>query len=178
MNWLPFGKRKRIGLVTQSASPTTAETTLPMNKQTAVGCGRKILVVDDDAVIIKTTSVKLKSQGYQVASALDAAEAVSAIRHERPDLILLDVSFPPDVSHGGGVAWDGFKIMVWLQRIEEAKDIPIIVISGSDPAVYKERALAAGAVAFFNKPIHHDKLLTLIAQVLQDKGDGPASAGN
>jgi CheY-like chemotaxis protein len=155
MNWLPFRKRNRD----DSAPPATS----PVDNQPAVGCGKKILIVDDDAVIIKTTSAKLKSHGYQVVAALDAAEAVSAVRQEKPDLILLDISFPPDV---GSVDWDGFKIMAWLQRIDEARNTPIIVITGGDPAKYKERSLAAGAVAFFNKPIQHDELLPLIAQVL------------
>jgi CheY-like chemotaxis protein len=144
--------------------------------QPAVGCGKKILIVDDDAVIIKTTSAKLKSHGYQVVAAVDAAEAVSAVRQDKPDLILLDISFPPDV---GSVDWDGFKIMAWLQRIDEARNTPIIVITGGDPEKYRERSLAAGAVAFFNKPIQHDELLPFIAQVFSGEGGqaGPAAGG-
>ena len=95
-----------------------------------------------------------------------AAAAVSAVRQEKPDLILLDLSFPPDVAHGGGVAWDGFLIMNWLQRLEEAKNIPIIVITGGDPAKCKDRALAAGAADFFHKPIDNDELLAVIRQTL------------
>ena len=100
-----------------------------MDKQTVAGSGKTILVVDDDAVIIKTTSSKLKSQGYQVVTAMDAAEAMSAVRQHKPDLILLDIAFPPDV----GVDWDGLKIIMWMQRMDEAKNIPIIVVSGSEP---------------------------------------------
>ncbi len=154
MNWLPFGKRNRAGSTPQATSPAVG--------QGVTSAGKIILVVDDDAVIIKTTSSKLKAQGYEVATATDASEAMSAVRQHRPDLILLDISFPPDV----GVDWDGFKIMTWLRRVEEAKDIPIIVITGGDPAKYKERSLATGAAAFFNKPIQHDELLSVIAQVL------------
>ena len=94
------------------------------------------------------------------------AGAVSTVRQEKPDLILLDLSFPPDVAHGGGVAWDGFVIMNWLRRLEEAKNIPIIVITGGDPAKFKDRALAAGAVSFFHKPINNDELLTVIRETL------------
>src|SRR5213594_4756279 len=77
---------------------------------------KKILIVDDSIVILKTLSMKLKSSGYQVLTAADGATAVSTVRRERPDLILLDITFPPDVAHGGGVAWDGFLIISWLQR--------------------------------------------------------------
>ena len=131
--------------------------------------GKKVLVVDDNAVIIKTLSLKLKAAGYEVFSAEDGGTAVSTARKEKPDLILLDISFPPDVAHGGGVAWDGFLIIDWLRRLEEAKDIPIIVISGGDPAKYKQRALAKGAQSFFHKPIHNEELLAAIDQALAAK---------
>jgi len=127
---------------------------------------KKILVVDDSPLILKLMSMKLTANGYDVVTAEDGGTAVSTVRQERPDLILLDLSFPPDVAHGGGVAWDGFLIMNWLGRIEEAKTIPIIVISGGDPAKNKDRALAAGAVSFFHKPIDNDALLAFIRETL------------
>src|SRR5689334_12871467 len=80
------------------------------------GTGKKILIVDDSLIILKTLSIKLKAAGYQVFTAVDGSEAVSTVRRERPHLILLDIGFPPDVGHGGGVAWDGFLIMTWLRR--------------------------------------------------------------
>jgi CheY-like chemotaxis protein len=127
---------------------------------------KKILVVDDSQIILTAISMKLAASGYEVVTAEDGGSAVSAVRQERPDLILLDISFPPDVAHGGGVAWDGFLIMEWLRRVPEAREIPIIVITGGDPSKYKDRALAAGAVSFFHKPINNDELLTVIGQVL------------
>jgi len=130
---------------------------------------KKILVVDDSVLILKLMSLKLTANGYDVITAEDGGTAVSAVRTEKPDLILLDLSFPPDVAHGGGVAWDGFLIMTWLQRMEEAKHIPIIVITAGDPAKYKDRALAAGAVSFFHKPIDNDELLTVIRNTLAEK---------
>jgi len=60
--------------------------------------GTKVLIVDDDAVILKTTAMKLEAQGYDVVLAKDASGAIRAARKERPDLILMDVSFPPDVA--------------------------------------------------------------------------------
>ncbi len=130
---------------------------------------KKILVVDDSVLILKLLSGKLTANGYQVITAEDGGTAVNAVRTERPDLILLDLSFPPDVAHGGGVAWDGFLIMNWLKRIEEAKHIPIIVISGAEPAKFKDRVLAAGAANFFHKPIDSDALLNVIRETLGEK---------
>jgi CheY-like chemotaxis protein len=127
---------------------------------------KKILVVDDSPVIRKTLSFKLNLAGYDVLTAIDGSDAVSVARLEKPDLILLDIGFPPDVCHGGGVPWDGFLIMDWLKRLEDVRLIPTIIITGNDTALYQERAMAAGAVSFFQKPIDHAKLLAVIRQIL------------
>src|SRR5215471_3657658 len=123
---------------------------------------KKILIVDDSPIILKALSMKLSAHGYEVLTAEDGSGAVSLVRLEQPDLIVLDISFPPDVAHGGGVPWDGFLIMNWLRRMDEAKDIPIIIITSGDPEKLKARSMAAGAVAFFQKPINNDELLVAI----------------
>lgn len=124
---------------------------------------KKILVVDDNEVILKTISLKLKGAGYQALTAPEGADAVALVRKEKPDLILLDLGFPPDVA---GVPWDGFRIMEWLRRVDDSKKIPIIVITGGAGDKDKERAMAAGASAFLYKPIDHDELLKLIRSTL------------
>ena len=124
---------------------------------------KKILLVDDDAVVIKALSIKLQANGFDVLTAMDGAEAVNAVRTQKPDLILLDITFPAAM---GSVAWDGFLIMEWLKRLEEAVNIPTIVITGGDREKYESRAIAAGAKAFFHKPISHSELLGLIRQTL------------
>jgi len=135
-----------------------------MSAETAAA--KKILVVDDNEIILKTISLKLQGAGYQVITALDGAQAVASARKEMPDLILLDVSFPPDV---GGVEWDGFRIMEWFRRMENVKKTPVIVITGGDDALNKDRAVSGGAVAFFHKPIDHDDLLKVIRATLASK---------
>jgi DNA-binding response OmpR family regulator len=111
--------------------------------------------------------MKLSARGYEVLLAEDGGEAINLVRCEHPDLILLDLSFPPDVAHGGGVPWDGFLIMAWLRRMNEARDTPIIVITGGDAAEYKARTLAAGAISFFHKPVDNDALLAAIREILE-----------
>ncbi len=130
-----------------------------MNTESAIGQGRKILVVDDNEIILKTLSLKLQGAGYQVFTALDGSEAVTVARKETPDLILLDISFPPDVD---GVPWDGFRIMEWFHRLDTSKKIPIIIITGLEDDKNRERASSGGAVAFFHKPIDHDDLLKVV----------------
>lgn len=135
---------------------------------------KKILIVDDNPIILKTLSLKLAANGYTPLTSLDGATAVKAVREQRPDLIILDVNFPPDVGAGGGVGWDGFKLIQWLRRLDEARNTPIIVITGGDSTKFKQRALDLGAVAFFHKPIDNDELLDTIKQALNGE-EQPAS---
>ena len=128
-----------------------------------------VLIVDDNEVILKSLSLKLKANNYDVVTAVDGAQALGVVRRQTPDLILLDISFPPDVAHGGGVSWDGFRILEWFNRMEEAKGIPIIIITGSDAAQYKDRALAAGAAGFFHKPIDNDELLGMMQKIFTER---------
>lgn len=130
---------------------------------------KKILLVDDDPIILGTLSLKLKSKGYQVVTASDGSQAITVTRKEKPDLMLLDICFPPDVAHGGGVPWNGFLIIEWLQRLSEASRPPVIVMTAADRTEYKQRAADAGAAAYFQKPINNDQLLTAIDTALLRK---------
>jgi CheY-like chemotaxis protein len=123
---------------------------------------QKILIVDDDPVIIKAMTMKLVNSGYAVFTAVDGTEAIAAARQQKPDLILLDINFPNDV----GVSWDGFQVIAWLQRVDQSRGTPVIVISGGDPAKFKTRAIQAGAIAYLQKPVNNDELLGLIKQAL------------
>jgi CheY-like chemotaxis protein len=145
---------------------SSVATTSPAVSPTCPARSKKILVVDDDPVILKTMSLKLTSHGYEVVTAMDASEAIAAVRDEEPNLIILDLSFPPDIANGGRVAWDGFQIMSWLRGLGQAGNIPFIIITSGDPAEYKQRSLANGAMAFFHKPIDHDDLLPVIQRGL------------
>ena len=127
---------------------------------------QKILVVDDNPIVVKTLQMQLAKAGFTVAVAMDGSEAISAVRREKPDLIVLDISFPPDVSHGGGIPWDGFLIMQWLRRLDEAKTTPIIIITGEDPAKYQAQAMKLGATAFFAKPVDNHDLVEMINRTL------------
>jgi CheY-like chemotaxis protein len=140
---------------------------------------KKILVVDDNQVILKTVLQTLTTWGYQVTTATDGPEALSAIRKNKPDLILLDLAFPPDAVNVGGPMQDGFFIIQWLRRAPETEKIPIIMISATDPEKFKDRALTAGVVASFHKPIDTDKLLAAIQTALgQGTGAKPSGPGD
>jgi CheY-like chemotaxis protein len=156
---------------THGAAPAASPE--PSAQAPGLGVGKKILIVDDDPIILKTTGLKLRLQGYLPAGITDPADAIAMVRTEPPDLILLDLNFPPDVAQGGAVAWDGFLLMSWLRRLGHAGHIPVIVITGNDSAKSKERALACGAMGYFLKPIDHVRLLALIERIWQKQYAAP-----
>ncbi len=149
-----------------------------MNENMTKPNARKILVVDDDKVILRTLSMVLTNVGYQVFTTTDGPGAASFVSGKKPDLILLDLQFPPDAMNVGGALQDGFFIMEWLRRMGEAENIPIIIISANHLKKDHQRALDAGAVAFFAKPIDHLALLSSIRVALGESvaNELPAAA--
>lgn len=126
--------------------------------------GKKILLVEDDKDTVRAMFVRLKSQGYSLVVASDAISAISTARKEKPDLIVLDLGLP------GG---DGFVVMQRLKSIYDLMLVPIIVVSARDPMMNEERALAAGAETFLQKPVDNTEFLTAIEGALS-RVDGPA----
>ena len=127
------------------------------------GPRKKVLVVDDDEVTVKMLTLALNAKGYEVLSATDGSQAISIIREQNPDIMLVDVGLPADL--GGAQLCDGFQVTRWLQRANSRK-IPAIIISGSDKPAYQRQAAAVGANAFIAKPINKDVLLESIESAL------------
>ena len=129
--------------------------------------GRKvILVIDDNLVFQKAMLMKLRACGYDVMTAEDGSAASAAMRRLKPDLILLDMNFPPDVAHGGGIAWDGFLILRWLRQAREAADVPVIAVTGGDLNLYREHCKEVGILELLAKPLDEEQLVTKIRAVL------------
>ena len=117
----------------------------------------KILIIEDDEDLQRGLIVRLKASNYDTAFASDAAMALTVARKEAPDLILLDLGLP------GG---DGFLILDRMKNIVELAGTPVIVVSARDPHANKERALKAGASAFFQKPVDNQELIAAIQHAL------------
>ena len=117
---------------------------------------KKILIVDDNADLVRIMGAFLEGHGYSVVSASDVAEAVKAVQKEKPDLIILDVAMP------GG---DGLNVLRRLNASNPRNTIPVIVVTGMEPRA-KAEAFAAGAVDFYLKPVNMDTLLECIREQL------------
>jgi DNA-binding response OmpR family regulator len=126
---------------------------------------RKILIVDDNEDLSKALRIILRSHDYLTAVAVDGVSAISQAKNEKPDLIILDLGLP---------AGDGFKVMERLSNIESLASIPTIILSAKDAATTKDKALEAGAKAFFQKPADHAELLDTIKTLIEESKAGSA----
>ncbi|HLK34042.1 MAG TPA: response regulator [Terriglobales bacterium] len=117
----------------------------------------KVLVVDDDADIRRGLNVRLRANGYEVLFAADAISAVTVAVKEHPDLVILDIGLP---------AGDGYVVMERFQKHPALGCIPVIVLSARDVVENRQRALDAGAYAFFQKPADNNQLLRSIRAAL------------
>lgn len=151
--WFNFGGRKTTTATQDSAADNMEQLAAPANAE-----GKRVLIVDDDAVFVKATSMKLRSSGFQVRAARDASEAIEALRDDPADAILMDINFPPDVCNGGMGSWDGFQIMNWLRSLPTAKGARFIMVSFSDSPEYRTRAAKLGAMAYLPKPVQFAEL--------------------
>lgn len=122
--------------------------------------------MEDDAVTRKVTELKLQAAGYTVLGAADGSEAIEVIGQTHPELVLLDLNFPPDVPHGGMPSWDGFRLMLWLRSVTNVPGNRFIIITSGVPPEYEARIRASGVAAFFNKPVNYKQLLAVIKQKL------------
>lgn len=126
---------------------------------------KKILIAEDDKDLQEGLNFLFSSQGYKVISAMDGISAVNIAQAENPDLIILDLSLP----------WaDGYKVMERLRSSVSLPDIPIIILTGRDASINQERALKAGADAFFHKPFDNSQLLAAVEKALKEDTSGKA----
>lgn len=122
---------------------------------------KKILVIDDDPVSLRALTTTLTNKGYSVSSARDGAEAISAVRDDIPDMLLVDVNLEPQDAFDGAAVWDGFQVTRWLRHVTATK-IPAIMISATDKEDYRAYSAKIGAEAFMTKPISNAALLQSI----------------
>ncbi len=123
---------------------------------------KQVLIVDDDPVFLTATRIKLQSAGFHVRTAKEASEAIAALGEKPADAILMDITFPADVCNGGMGSWDGFQIMSWLRGNPSAKGARFIMVSNSNSPADRQRAEQLGAVAYFQKPVDHQKLIAAV----------------
>jgi CheY-like chemotaxis protein len=126
---------------------------------------KTVLVIEDDKVTLKVLDHMIKGAGYKVVTAADASEALKAVRLERPELVVADVTLNVEAS---GHEWDGFQVLGWMKYHYPEHSPQAIIISAADPEKIRRLAVAAGAFGFVGKPIVKNLLLAEIKRAIGD----------
>lgn len=113
---------------------------------------KKILIIDDDPVIVKYLEAVFSDNGYATCSASSSMEGLEVVKREKPDLITLDLQMPGE--------W-GPRFYRKLRKDKEVRDIPVIVISGIDG----DHAIK-DAIAFISKPFDTEKLIGIVKNTI------------
>jgi DNA-binding response OmpR family regulator len=119
--------------------------------------GKVVLLVDDDEQLLIALAAPLRRQGFDVAVATDAVTAISTAVRQPPDVVVMDIGLP------GG---DGITVMQRLHSLPQLAGVPVLMVSGRDPERHREGALAAGAVAYFAKPVTPEVLSAAVTDAL------------
>ena len=96
----------------------------------------KILLIEDEQIMLNLLQRKLTEEGYEVSIAKDGEEGLETMAKEKPDIILLDIIMPKK---------GGFEVMEEMQKDPNLKEIPVIIISNSGQPVELSRAQKLGA---------------------------------
>ena len=118
----------------------------------------KILVVDDEALLVKGIRFNLQNEGYEVITGSDGLEAVKQVQEQRPDLVVLDVMMPN---------MDG---MTACAKIREFSDVPIILLTAKTDDMDKLMGFDVGADDYLTKPFNILELKARIRALLRRSG--------
>ena len=119
---------------------------------------KKILVVDDEALLVKGIRFNLQNDGYEVITGSDGVEAVELAQSQKPDLIVLDVMMP---------RMDGLTACA---KIREFSDVPIILLTAKTTDMDKLLGFDQGADDYLTKPFNILELKARIRAMLRRSG--------
>jgi len=125
-----------------------------------------ILVVDDEAKIVKLARDYLERAGFAVVTAADGREALTSARAAKPDLVVLDLGLP---------ALDGLDVTRALRR---DSNVPIVMLTGRDEESDKLVGLELGADDYIVKPFSPKELVARVRAVLRRSESRPETSGD
>ena len=120
----------------------------------------KILVVDDEKLLVKGTKFNLENDGYEVITGSDGVEAVEAVAAQKPDLVILDLMMP---------RMDGLEA---CRQIREFSDVPIIMLTAKADDMDKLMGFEHGCDDYLTKPFNILELKARVRALLRRSGGG------
>ena len=117
----------------------------------------RILIADDDKVVVTMVSTYLRSKGFDVALAFDAMQAMMGVRNAAPKAVIVDLMMP-----GGG----GLDVIRKIRASTRTMQLPIVVITGASDPKSEDEARALGANEFLAKPVDVEQLHAALLRAL------------
>lgn len=125
----------------------------------------RVLVVDDDSDVLASLERGLRLSGFEVATAVDGAEALRSATENRPDAIVLDINMP---------VLDGVSVVTALRAMDN--DVPVCVLSARSSVDYRVAGLEAGADDYLVKPFVLAELVARVKALLRRRGSTATSS--
>ena len=119
--------------------------------------GKRILICDDDPVILRLLEVNLELEGYSVLSAHNGEEALQIATAEKPDLVILDIMMPK---------LDGYQTAERLKSQDETKEIPVVFVSAKAQLSDIEKGKSYGVADYLTKPFDPSDLLEIVERLV------------
>jgi class 3 adenylate cyclase len=120
----------------------------------------RVLVVDDTVSNVKLLADVLTARGYEVVTAAAGPEALVAMEHQPPDIVLLDVMMP---------GMSGYDVCRKIRENPATAMLPVVLVTALDPGQERVKGIEAGADDFLTKPIHQAELLARVRSLLRIK---------
>ena len=133
--------------------PSTAKVLPPVDSQTE---HPRVLLVDDDATLLRSFARSLKHAGFDVITADSAEAAYESFHQGRVDVIVSDISMP----HTSGV-----EMMDTLRQEDE--DLPVVLMTGRPSVESAIRAMDSGAMRYLLKPVDRDELVSVVSSAVR-----------
>ena len=123
--------------------------------------GKRILLVEDNAINRRLAQFLLKSYGYEVSEVGNAREAFAEIAKHRPDLILMDIQLP---------GMDGLTATKELKASPSTHDIPVVAVTSYAMKGDEAKAFEVGCCGYVTKPIDKARLMETVAKAIGSSG--------
>jgi CheY-like chemotaxis protein len=120
------------------------------------GKNKKVLVVDDDPVVIRLVKEILKNLGFTVETAKDGIDAMVLVKKEKPDLIVLDIMMPE---------LNGYDVLRTLKFTDELKDIPVLLLTAREQELDKRIGEMMG-IDYLQKPVNREAFIQKIEKII------------
>ncbi len=119
---------------------------------------KRVLLVDDDVDLQKMLRLRIEAEGYEFMSAHDGREMLNLIKTEKPDAILLDILLPN---------MDGYTALREMRKVEEFKDIPVIVLSAKERKKIGDLFALENVSFFLEKPYDTNDLFKKLRSIMR-----------